>query len=138
MAKEESKELMASSPLFMSEFYMPDGETLAWFLARFSDLGCSSSTYWQYVDTDYTQTSGWYMYPPSVTQYGEPISRAGDVNPKAWAAYEKTVADGSYWGGLVCGAGGGQNNVLSKLHSSSISSPDPPSPPPIPSSHHWS
>ena len=42
-----------------------------------------------------------------VKQYGEPVDSLGIVNQKAWAAYEPTVADGTYWGGQVCGSKGG-------------------------------
>ncbi|CAE7327587.1 unnamed protein product [Symbiodinium natans] len=112
MAKEESRDLMASSPLWLSEFYLP---SVSEGLAFFANAGLPAMTYWQYVDTEYTQTGGWFKYPPSVTQYGEPITTDGTVNAEAWAAYEKTVADGSYWGGMVCGGANGQNDVLSKV-----------------------
>ncbi|CAK9108821.1 unnamed protein product [Durusdinium trenchii] len=115
MAKKQSAELMASSPIWLSEFcYLLPQET-ADNLAVWANAGCCASTYFQYTDVEYTENFGWFKYPPEVKQYGEPVNSLGIVNEKAWAAYEPTVADGTYWGGQVCGSKGGQSNVLSKV-----------------------
>lgn len=115
MGKKESAELMASSPIWVSEFCMLLPEHTAKYLAEFTNAGSPCTTYWQYTDTQYTQSFGWYKYPPEVKQYGDPVDVLGIVNEKAWAAYEPTVADGTYWGAQITGYGGGQTGVLSKV-----------------------
>mmetsp|Transcript_71656 Transcript_71656/g.158306 ORF Transcript_71656/g.158306 Transcript_71656/m.158306 type:complete len:527 (+) Transcript_71656:64-1644(+) len=115
MGKKESAELMASSPIWVSEFCMLLPEHTAKYLAEFTNAGSPCTTYWQYTDTQYTQSFGWYKYPPEVKQYGDPVDVLGIVNEKAWAAYEPTVADGTYWGAQITGSGGGQTGVLSKV-----------------------
>ena len=49
-------------------WYQPPGMLLpqdtAKYLAEFTNAGSPCTTYWQYTDTQYTQSFGWYKYPP--------------------------------------------------------------------------
>ncbi|CAJ1334654.1 unnamed protein product [Effrenium voratum] len=115
MARKQSAELMANSPIWLSEFCYVTAQETADNLALWANAGCAAVTYWQYADTEYTQSFGWYKYPPEVKQHGDPVDFVGIVNEKAWAALKFIVKDGTYWGGQICGSAGGQTNVLSKV-----------------------
>jgi len=101
-------------PIFLSEYWETTAQALADRLALATDLGCSATTYWHAADTSFTQQDGWYKYPEAVTSQGTgvPVTGTGEIDPESWVAYEKTVADGTYFGGFITGAGGGQLNVL--------------------------
>ena len=64
MGKKQSAELMASSPIWLSEYCELLPQDTADLLAQWTDAGSPCTTYWQYVDLEYTQTFGWYKYPP--------------------------------------------------------------------------
>lgn len=44
-------------------------ENTAKYLAEFTNAGSPCTTYWQYTDTQYTQSFGWYKYPPEVGRF---------------------------------------------------------------------
>ncbi|CAK9017736.1 unnamed protein product [Durusdinium trenchii] len=99
-------------PIFLSEFWEDSAVNFADKLAMACDEGVSAITYWQYADTEWTGQEGWFKYPASVTSIGTPVDASGNINTAAWDAYSKTVADGTFFGGYITGAGGAQMNVL--------------------------
>jgi len=111
-ARKQSAELMGDAPLWLSEFWAMTAQEIADMMAEAADSGVNATTYWQFADDTYTGHPGWYRYPPSVLKYGDPISDRGEVNWPAWQAFQETVHEGTFWGGLICGAAGGQSNVL--------------------------
>lgn len=66
MSKKQSADLMASSPIWISEFCMLLPKDTAKYLAEFTNAGSPCTTYWQHVDLEYVQSFGWYKYPPEV------------------------------------------------------------------------
>jgi len=100
-------------PIFLSEFFTEDEQTSADALARAAEQGTDAVTYWHFVDRNYTGSMGWYRYPESVTQHGEPIEVGGHLNLEAWKAYAQTVENGTFWGADITGAEGGKMDVLS-------------------------
>lgn len=115
LAQQEAGRWGPGVPIWLSEYYQPTAQGFADMLAMAIDRGCAAATYWQYADTEYTGQGGWFMYPPAVTKEGQLLDANGNINPAAWAAYEKTVANGSYVGAEITGSGGGQMDVLRLL-----------------------
>mmetsp|Transcript_117698 Transcript_117698/g.375111 ORF Transcript_117698/g.375111 Transcript_117698/m.375111 type:complete len:578 (+) Transcript_117698:50-1783(+) len=111
-ARRQADELMGGAPLFLSEFWAETSQEEADMMAEAANLGCTAITYWQYVNEEFTGNPGWYKYPPEVELLGDPISFDGVVNWEAWMAYQKTVRDGTAWGGMICGAAGAQEDVI--------------------------
>jgi len=101
-------------PIWMSEYFNSPEQT-AYFLALASELGCGAVTYWHYTNTDFTKTDGWFRFPAEITAKGRPVDGTGKVNWEAWHLYEKTVAEGTYWGADITGAGGGKMNILKNV-----------------------
>jgi len=107
--------LLGDAPIYLGEFWTFTAEESARWLAVASELGLSAVSYWEFVDTNYTNTTGWYIYPEGIPDGLTNFTSASEVDWEAWDAYEKTVADGKYWGAYICGAGGGHMDVLSAL-----------------------
>lgn len=114
-AHKQSADVMGNAPLFLSEFWGESAEDEAQRMAQAANLGVDAITYWQYADHTFTGQPGWYMYPPKVTAYGLPITSEGELNPDSWEEYVKTVYDGTFWGAMVCGAAGSQEDVLALI-----------------------
>ncbi|CAJ1345280.1 unnamed protein product [Effrenium voratum] len=93
-------------------------------LAMACDLGVNATTYWQYADTAWTEQPGWYKYPPSVTNAGTgvPVNVKGVIDDQAWAAFSKTVADGTFFSASITGASGAQMEVLQLVPASETAS----------------
>jgi len=112
--------LLGSPPIYLAEFWTPEASTTAHWLGAAIDAGCGLATYWQFVDTGYTGTMGWFKYPDGVTEQTLTFSNASEVDWQAWDIYEQTVANGTYWGAAICGATGGKSNVLGKVPDSPV------------------
>jgi len=110
LAKNESAEF-GKVPLFLTEFWDSSAQGMADTLTEAADLGVNAATYWQGVSPE-TGTAGWFMYDAEITKIGQPIDGEGNINWDAWKVYEKTVADGTYYGADITGAEGGQVEVL--------------------------
>ena len=95
-------------PIYLSEYFERTAQGMADRLAQAVNEGANAVTYWQYVDSTYTQQDGWYIYPFQ----GQILDGGQTINEANWAIYSKTVADGTFWGALITGAGGGEQNVL--------------------------
>jgi len=67
-----------------------------------------------YTNTIFTSGNpGWYKYTASVQAAGGPVNRETRlINTSVWPQYEKTVRDGTFWGGHITGAGTGVMEVL--------------------------
>mmetsp|Transcript_87804 Transcript_87804/g.226340 ORF Transcript_87804/g.226340 Transcript_87804/m.226340 type:complete len:597 (+) Transcript_87804:125-1915(+) len=106
-------------PIWLSEFQDPhDNLPLA------TELGVNASTWWQYVDLGFTAPSkGWYKYDDQILelckQSNPPMTQvvgpSGEICWAAWPEYVKTVEDGTFWGGCINGAAGGEMDVLANL-----------------------
>jgi hypothetical protein len=105
----------AGVPVFLSEFWNQTAQGTAEYLAKAAELGCNAVTFWQYVNTAYTGTDGWFKYPDAITNIGDPIGHKGKINWKAWKLYEETVANGTFWGAPITGGRGGQMGVFELL-----------------------
>eukprot|EP00931_Biecheleriopsis_adriatica_P060340 TRINITY_DN36222_c0_g1_i1.p1 TRINITY_DN36222_c0_g1~~TRINITY_DN36222_c0_g1_i1.p1 ORF type:complete len:609 (+),score=100.11 TRINITY_DN36222_c0_g1_i1:62-1888(+) len=114
LAKKRSVQLGAGAgvPIFLSEFFNSTAKGTAEGLAQAAELGCNAATFWQYVNTEYTGTDGWFKYPQAVVAAGDPIDSSGNVNWKAWSLYEETVRNGTFWGAAITGGRGGKSGVL--------------------------
>lgn len=99
-------------PIYLSEYFENGAQLMADKLAVAVDQGANAVTYWQYVDRDYTKQDGWYIYPEEVRALGGVVSNGGIINTPGWDVYKLTVADGTFWGAYITGAGGGRMNVL--------------------------
>jgi len=106
--------MFQSPPIWMSEYFNSEKQT-AYFLALASELGCGAVTYWHYANTEFTKTDGWFRFPAEIAAKGRLVDGLGKVNWEAWNLYEKTVAEGTYWGADITGSGGGKMNVLNKV-----------------------
>jgi hypothetical protein len=104
-------------PIWLSEYFEPSAQEFAASMLVAVDSGCNAVTYWQQADTEYTGTNGWFKYPPSVTSQGSgvPVDENGKIDEAAWAAYQKTVFDGHFYGASITGACGAQMDVLNHL-----------------------
>ncbi|CAE7473048.1 URA2 [Symbiodinium natans] len=112
LAKANAQKL-GGVPVWLSEYWEASAQEMADKLALSTDLGVPATTYWQYADTTYTQTEGWYMYDEAVLSAGGvPVSSSGVINDKSWPTYQQTVRDGTFFGASITGAEGAQEGVL--------------------------
>mmetsp|Transcript_88105 Transcript_88105/g.254282 ORF Transcript_88105/g.254282 Transcript_88105/m.254282 type:complete len:540 (-) Transcript_88105:9-1628(-) len=98
---------LGGAPIFLSEYFAQDRDTMARYMALCTELGCDAVTYWHFVDSEYTGRDGWFTSPQLIVY--------GQVDWAAWQQYEPSVADGSYWGASICGASGGKADLLSHV-----------------------
>lgn len=108
-------------PIYLSEYFENGAQLMADKLAVAVNQGANAVTYWHYCDRDYTQTAGWYIYPEEVQALGGVVSNAGIINTPGWDVYKTTVADGTFWGAYITGAGGGRMNVLELVPATNVS-----------------
>ena len=102
----KNAENLGGMPIFLSEFFQSGGAAAkAEVLATCVDEGVNAVTYWHYTDLAYTGREGWFIYPPEI-QGSQPLTTQN------WPIYAPTVADGTFWGAYITGAGGGSDNVL--------------------------
>lgn len=114
LAKKHAAALGAGAgvPVFLSEFFNSTKQGIADTLAQAVELGCNAATYWQYVNTAYTGTDGWFKYSDVITNEGDPIHYNGTIDEKAWGLYSQTVSNGTFWGAAITGGRGGKMGVL--------------------------
>jgi len=114
LAKKHAAALGAGAgvPVFLSEFFSDTKKGTADTLAQAVEEGCNAATFWQYVNTDYTGTDGWFKYSDAITNVGDPIHYDGTIDQKAWRLYQHTVSNGTFWGAAITGGRGGKMGVL--------------------------
>jgi len=112
-------------PVFLSEFWFSTPEEMAAAMAQAADLDVDAVTYWHYVDQIYTGNPGWYKYPQEIVDLGEPIGPNGEVNKASWELFHQTVLDGTFIGGDIDGAEGGQSGVLNLIPATAAASEQP-------------
>jgi len=105
---------LGNPPIWLSEYWQGSAEKTAYYMSLASELGCGAVTYWHYANTEFTKTGGWFSYPPEVVAKGGIFNGSG-INWEAWSLYEKTVAEGTYYGADITGAGGGKMHVLESV-----------------------
>ena len=102
----KNAENLGGMPIFLSEYFQPGGAAAkASVLALVVDEGVNAVTYWHYCDLSYTGREGWFIYPPEI-EGSQPLTNEN------WPIYAPMVADGTFWGAYITGAGGGSDNVL--------------------------
>lgn len=102
----KNAENLGGMPIFLSEYFQSGGAAeKAKVLAAVVDEGVNAVTYWHYCDLTYTGREGWFIYPPEIVG-SQPLTTDN------WPIYAPTVADGTFWGAYITGAGGGSDNVL--------------------------
>jgi len=125
-------------PLWISEFHAWKAATVANAVSVSIELGAAASTFWHYVDPEFTNTWGWYKYP-----WDFPIEEASRqlvyeewvdgvkvmrVNLPRWKEYVKTIWDPevpnfvpTVFGAMITGSNGGQRcNLLELLPQDTI------------------
>ena len=66
----------------------------------------SAATYWQYV-SDWTGREGWFRYAAGVPEPCGSKWIGGGCDLQKFKVYQRTVDDGTYWGGAITGGVGG-------------------------------
>merc|ERR550534_1985025 len=107
--------LIGNPPIYLGEFWAPTTKESAEWLGYAISLGIHAATYWQFVDTNFTGTDGWYIYPPGISKNLFDFTEASEVNWAQWDTYSKSVANNTYWGAYICGSGGGHMGVLAQV-----------------------
>lgn len=110
------------TPLWLSEYWMQFANTTSQYMVDAVENGMDSVTYWHFADLQLTGTQGWYKYPEEVLEKGIPVDGDGNVNWEAWARYEPTVRDFTFWGANINGAEGAKEILGLPLNYTALAS----------------
>lgn len=100
---------LGGTPVWLSEFFDWDAQTIANTMALAVNSGCNAVTWWHYVDSNFTGgQEAWVIFPAGPPYDG----RTDSINMSAFAAWNASVWNGSSFGAAITGAYGGEQNVL--------------------------
>lgn len=92
---------MGGCPLWLSEGTSQDPIT----------IGVDAVTYWHWVNQSYTN-GGWVRYDNNTDPFHHGGGEDWQINWSHWKAYADSVANGTFWGGMINGSGGGKTKIL--------------------------